>query len=50
MFDSLTDLVEHYKRSFIEEVNGTKVYLKHVRTYTHTNDFDVILCNIELTQ
>lgn len=30
MFDSLTDLVEHFKKIGIEEVSGTFVYLKQV--------------------
>ncbi|XP_041038345.1 tyrosine-protein phosphatase non-receptor type 6-like, partial [Carcharodon carcharias] len=29
-FDSLTDLVEYYKRSVIEQIDGTKVLLKQV--------------------
>lgn len=31
MFDTLTDLVEHYKRKGIEEISGNWVYLKQVR-------------------
>lgn len=30
MFDSLTDLVEYYKRKGIEEISGTWVFLKQV--------------------
>lgn len=30
-FDSLSDLVEHYKRKGIEELSGTWVFLKQVR-------------------
>lgn len=34
-FDSLTDLIENYKKSHIEEVSGACVYLKKVRTKPH---------------
>lgn len=30
MFDSLADLVEHFKKTGIEEVSGSFVYLKQV--------------------
>lgn len=30
-FDSLTDLVEHFKRTGIEEASGAFVYLRQVR-------------------
>lgn len=30
MFDSLTDLVEHFKKIGIEEMSGSFVYLKQV--------------------
>ncbi|XP_062848645.1 tyrosine-protein phosphatase non-receptor type 6 [Trichomycterus rosablanca] len=41
VFDSLTDLVEHYKRSCIEETNGTKVYLKQPFFTTRVNAADI---------
>lgn len=31
IFDNLTDLVEHFKRTGIEELSGTMVYLKQVK-------------------
>lgn len=31
IFDTLTDLVEHFKRTGIEELSGTMVYLKQVK-------------------
>lgn len=30
-FDSLTDLVEHFKKTGIEEASGAFVYLRQVR-------------------
>ena len=33
MFDTLADLMEHYKRKGIEEMSGTWVHLKQVKTY-----------------
>ncbi len=30
-FDTLTDLVEHYKRKGIEEISGNWVYLEQVK-------------------
>lgn len=32
IFDSLTDLVEHFKRTGIEELSGTMVFLKQVKS------------------
>lgn len=44
MFDTLTDLVEHYKRKGIEEITGNWVYLKQVSwIYLHK------LCTVEKT-
>ncbi|XP_048448148.1 tyrosine-protein phosphatase non-receptor type 6-like [Rhincodon typus] len=34
-FDSLTDLVEYYKQSVIEQLDGTKVHLKQVPIHPH---------------
>lgn len=33
IFDNLADLVEHFKRTGIEELSGTMVYLKQVRKF-----------------
>lgn len=33
MFDTLTDLVDHYKRKGIEEISGNWVYLKQVNWF-----------------
>lgn len=33
MFDTLTDLVEHYKRKGIEEMSGNWVHFKQVTTF-----------------
>lgn len=33
IFDTLTDLVEHFKRTGIEELSGTMVYLKQVKEH-----------------
>uniref|UniRef100_A0A6Q2ZFD4 protein-tyrosine-phosphatase n=1 Tax=Esox lucius TaxID=8010 RepID=A0A6Q2ZFD4_ESOLU len=41
MFDSLTDLVEHYKRKGIEELSGTWVYLKQPYYSTRVNAADI---------
>lgn len=38
MFDTLTDLVEHYKRKGIEEISGNWVFLKQVNWIFFTND------------
>lgn len=40
-FNSLTDLVEHYKKNPMVEVSGTVVYLKHVSHF-------ITLLNISL--
>ncbi|XP_067883477.1 tyrosine-protein phosphatase non-receptor type 6-like [Heterodontus francisci] len=40
-FDSLTDLVEYYKRSFIEQIDGTKVQLKQPYYATRINAADI---------
>ncbi|XP_053744325.1 tyrosine-protein phosphatase non-receptor type 6 [Synchiropus splendidus] len=41
MFDSLADLVEHYKREGIEEVTGNWVYLKQPYFSTRVNAADI---------
>ncbi|KAL0985101.1 hypothetical protein UPYG_G00152910 [Umbra pygmaea] len=41
MFDSLTDLVEHYKRKGIEELSGTWVHLKQPYFSTRVNAGDI---------
>ncbi|KYO22321.1 tyrosine-protein phosphatase non-receptor type 6 isoform X1 [Alligator mississippiensis] len=41
MFDSLTDLVEHFKKIGIEEVSGTFVYLKQPYYATRVNAADI---------
>ncbi|XP_036394071.1 tyrosine-protein phosphatase non-receptor type 6 isoform X2 [Megalops cyprinoides] len=41
MFDSLTDLVEHFKRKGIEEMSGTWVYLKQPYYSTRVNAADI---------
>ncbi|KAI7806436.1 tyrosine-protein phosphatase non-receptor type 6 isoform X2 [Triplophysa rosa] len=41
IFDSLTDLVEHFKRSGIEELSGTMVYLKQPYYSTRLNAADI---------
>ncbi|MBN3316923.1 PTN6 phosphatase, partial [Atractosteus spatula] len=41
MFDTLTDLVEHFKRKGIEELNGTMVYLKQPYYSTRVNAADI---------
>lgn len=33
MFDTLTDLVEYYKRKGIEEISGNWVYFKQVNSF-----------------
>lgn len=33
MFDTLTDLVEYYKRKGIEEISGNWVYFKQVKLF-----------------
>uniref|UniRef100_A0A8B9R034 Tyrosine-protein phosphatase non-receptor type n=1 Tax=Anas platyrhynchos TaxID=8839 RepID=A0A8B9R034_ANAPL len=40
-FDSLADLVEHFKRTGIEEVSGTFVYLKQPYYATRVNAADI---------
>uniref|UniRef100_A0A8C9VFN9 Tyrosine-protein phosphatase non-receptor type n=1 Tax=Scleropages formosus TaxID=113540 RepID=A0A8C9VFN9_SCLFO len=40
-FDSLSDLVEHYKRKGIEELSGTWVYLKQPYYSTRVNAADI---------
>lgn len=35
LFDTLTDLVEHYKRKGIEEMSGNWVQFKQVNTVIH---------------
>lgn len=43
MFDTLTDLVEYYKRKGIEEISGNWVYFKQVNRFSgfssHLNRF-----------
>lgn len=48
MFDTLTDLVEFYKRKGIEEISGNWVYLKQVNWafFPHPYDVDKIICSI----
>ncbi|XP_017579946.1 tyrosine-protein phosphatase non-receptor type 6 [Pygocentrus nattereri] len=41
IFGSLADLVEHFKRKGIEEVSGTKVYLKQPYFSTRVNAADI---------
>ncbi|XP_069039129.1 tyrosine-protein phosphatase non-receptor type 6 isoform X2 [Lepisosteus oculatus] len=41
MFDTLTDLVEHFKRKGIEELNGTMIYLKQPYYSTRVNAADI---------
>lgn len=41
MFDTLTDLVEHYKRKGIEEISGNWVYLKQPYYSTRVNAADI---------
>ncbi|XP_056618312.1 tyrosine-protein phosphatase non-receptor type 6 isoform X2 [Triplophysa dalaica] len=41
IFDTLTDLVEHFKRSGIEELSGTMVYLKQPYYSTRLNAADI---------
>lgn len=41
MFDSLTDLVEYYKRKGIEEISGTWVFLKQPYYSTRVNAADI---------
>ncbi|XP_073728351.1 tyrosine-protein phosphatase non-receptor type 6 isoform X1 [Misgurnus anguillicaudatus] len=41
IFDSLTDLVEHFKRTGIEELSGTMVYLKQPYYSTRLNAADI---------
>ncbi|KAJ8005199.1 hypothetical protein DPEC_G00144150 [Dallia pectoralis] len=41
MFDSLTDLVEHFKRKGIEEMSGTWVFLKQPYFTTRVNVADI---------
>lgn len=42
MFDTLTDLVEHYKRKGIEEISGNWVHLKQVnRAMSHKMTSDI---------
>ncbi|XP_028984826.1 tyrosine-protein phosphatase non-receptor type 6 isoform X2 [Betta splendens] len=41
MFDTLTDLVEHYKRKGIEEISGNWVYLKQPYYSTRVNLADI---------
>lgn len=38
MFDSLADLVEHFKKTGIEEVSGSFVYLKQVNPISSVSD------------
>ncbi|MGH0135036.1 UNVERIFIED_CONTAM: hypothetical protein FKN15_056474 [Acipenser sinensis] len=40
-FENLTDLVEHFKQSGIEEVSGTRVYLKQPYYSTRINAADI---------
>uniref|UniRef100_UPI00398EE1A2 tyrosine-protein phosphatase non-receptor type 6-like n=1 Tax=Pristiophorus japonicus TaxID=55135 RepID=UPI00398EE1A2 len=40
-FDTLTDLVEYYKRSVIEQIDGMKVYLKQPYYATRINAADI---------
>ncbi|XP_056114429.1 tyrosine-protein phosphatase non-receptor type 6 isoform X1 [Rhinichthys klamathensis goyatoka] len=40
-FDTLTDLVEHFKRTGIEELSGTMVYLKQPYYSTRLNAADI---------
>lgn len=40
-FDSLGDLVEFYKKSFIEQLDGTQVYLKQPYYSTHINAAEI---------
>lgn len=42
MFDTLTDLVEFYKRKGIEEISGNWVYFKQVRVPDLTEDIMVL--------
>ncbi|XP_043116547.1 tyrosine-protein phosphatase non-receptor type 6 isoform X2 [Puntigrus tetrazona] len=41
IFDTLTDLVEHFKRTGIEELSGTMVYLKQPYYSTRLNAADI---------
>ncbi|XP_052000842.1 tyrosine-protein phosphatase non-receptor type 6-like isoform X1 [Xyrauchen texanus] len=41
IFDNLTDLVEHFKRTGIEELSGTMVYLKQPYYSTRLNAADI---------
>ncbi|XP_052002954.1 tyrosine-protein phosphatase non-receptor type 6-like isoform X2 [Xyrauchen texanus] len=41
IFDTLTDLVEHFKRTGIEEISGTMVYLKQPYYSTRLNAADI---------
>uniref|UniRef100_A0A7N6AKV0 protein-tyrosine-phosphatase n=1 Tax=Anabas testudineus TaxID=64144 RepID=A0A7N6AKV0_ANATE len=41
MFDTLTDLVDHYKRKGIEEISGNWVYLKQPYYSTRVNAADI---------
>ncbi|XP_030639375.1 tyrosine-protein phosphatase non-receptor type 6 isoform X1 [Chanos chanos] len=41
VFDTLTDLVEHFKRKGIEEISGTMVYLKQPYYSTRVNAADI---------
>lgn len=41
VFDTLTDLVEHFKRTGIEELSGTMVYLKQPYYSTRLNAADI---------
>ncbi|XP_072334796.1 tyrosine-protein phosphatase non-receptor type 6-like isoform X1 [Scyliorhinus torazame] len=40
-FDTLTDLVEYYKRSVIEQIDGTKIHLKQPYYATRINAADI---------
>ncbi|CDQ94439.1 unnamed protein product, partial [Oncorhynchus mykiss] len=41
MFDTLADLMEHYKRKGIEEMSGTWVHLKQPYFSTRVNAADI---------
>ncbi|XP_053548802.1 tyrosine-protein phosphatase non-receptor type 6 isoform X2 [Bombina bombina] len=47
-FDSLTDLIEEYKKKHIEEVSGNKVYLKQPYYSTRVNAADIQNRMVEL--
>lgn len=49
MFDTLTDLVDFYKRKGIEEISGNWVHLKQVSwTFSHTDIADKTECELHL--